>query len=191
MESLGARWRMDLGRKQITIILAALLLSLCCVPTIAALEILDAGCKPYNCFIYGHVPDILSVDSYYQIRIAYAHRYGPSTKALYSKAAYVYAVASSCQAACEPHHLHVIVNSCRKHENVTVNHRVFRWGTPEEKRIEVYCNTAAGGRITVHLGRVDVSRFVIITGNPALKNSIQSRYASIYGPRVQQLISVE
>lgn len=288
---------------------------------------LDATFKPNNYYIYGHVPDILSVDPYYQTRILDAYYYRPHEKPLYTKATYIYAVAATCQAACEPHRLHVILNSCRKHENDDTYHRVFRWGTPEEKRIEFYYALAAGakeiaywwftqvsvnadafngigdanepgsaalwreigllgaeagivsplivnscpvsvaitkpgnlwakalmsgadtlmllcvnddyscdeagtvirslrnadvsinlpgwlsspshvfevsysgirdvpydlaaGRLTAHLGRVDVTRLVVITRDPALKNSIQSRYTTIYGPRVQQIISTE
>jgi hypothetical protein len=107
---------------------------------------LDATFKPNNYYIYGHVPDVLSVDPYYQTRILDAYYYRPWEQPLYSKATYIYAVAATCQAACEPHRLHVILNSCRKHENDEVYHRVFRWATPEEKRIEFYYAIAAGAK---------------------------------------------
>lgn len=107
---------------------------------------LDATFKPNNYYIYGHIPDVLSVDPYYQTRILDAYWYKLHEKALYSKATYIYAVSATCQAACEPNRLHVILNSCRKHENDSENNRVFRWGTPEEKRIEFYLALAAGAK---------------------------------------------
>ncbi|MGB9619383.1 MAG: hypothetical protein ACPL7K_03100, partial [Armatimonadota bacterium] len=109
---------------------------------------LDGSFKPYNYYVYGHVPDILSVDPYYQTRIVDSY-WNPSlakTMPWYRKATYIYAVASTCQAACEPGRLHVILNSCRKHQNDDEAHRVFRWATPEEKRIEFYYALAAGAK---------------------------------------------
>lgn len=104
----------------------------------------DGTFKPYNYYIYGRVPDIFSVDPYYQTRIVDSY-WNPNlacTMPLYRKATYIYAVASACQSACEPGRLHVILNSCRKHDGT----RVFRWGTPAEKRIEVYYALAAGAK---------------------------------------------
>lgn len=104
---------------------------------------LAANYKPYNHYIYGHVPDILSVDPYYQSRLSDAYWLRPNLQALYSKATYIYAVASSCQAGCEPGRLHVILNCCRDQD---VEGKVFRWATPQEKRIEVYYALAAGAK---------------------------------------------
>lgn len=283
---------------------------------------LAANYKPYNHYIYGQIPDILSVDPYYQARISDAYWKRPNMKATYSKATYIYAVASSCQAGLEPGRLHVILYSCR--DNDPENNRVLRWAAPEEKRIEAYYALAAGakeidywwftrvpptqpgndgigdadepgsaalwreigligaeagiaspiivnscpavmsfvkpgalwvrglvsgvdtlllicvnddyavdesgiairsiknadvgfdlpdwignpagvfeigcrgvsdvpfdvanGRITVHLGRVDVTRMIVVTKNSSLKSSIAARYSTIYGPRVTTLI---
>ena len=109
---------------------------------------LNGSFKPYNYYVYGHVPDVFSVDPYYQTRIADSY-WEPSlakTMPWYRKATYIYAVASTCQAACEPGRLHVILNSCRKHQNDEEAHRVFRWAAPEEKRIEFYYALAAGAK---------------------------------------------
>jgi len=105
---------------------------------------LDGSFKPYNYFNYGHVADILSVDPYYQTRIidAYWNSSLAHTMPVYRKATYIYAVGATCQSACEPRPLHMILNSCRKHDGT----RVFRWGTAEEKRIEVYYALAAGAK---------------------------------------------
>ncbi len=288
---------------------------------------LNGSFKPYNYYVYGHVADVLSVDPYYQTRIVDSY-WKPSlakTMPWYRKATYIYAVSSACQSACEPGRLHVILNSCRKHQNDEEANRVFRWATPEEKRIEFYYAIAAGAkeiaywwmtpvgvgqdafsgigwatepgsaalwremgllgaeagtagdvivnscpvqvavskpgrlwtrallsgtntvvlmcvnddyactdvgtaiqsisdaqvsfelpgwlspthvfevdyrgvrdvsysvanrRISLSLGRVDVTRMVIITSDSALKSSLQSRYSNTYGPRVQQIIPI-
>lgn len=44
------------------------------------------------------------------------------------------------------------------------------------------------GRITLDLGRTDLTRMIIITSDSKLKSAIQSRYNSTYGPRVDELI---
>jgi len=46
----------------------------------------------------------------------------------------------------------------------------------------------ASGRITLDLGRTDVTRAIVITSNNAIKRQLQSRYSSTYGPRVNELI---
>jgi hypothetical protein len=104
---------------------------------------LAANYKPYNHHIYGHVPDVLSVDPYYQSRLSDAYWKKPNLQALYSKATYIYAVASSCMAGCEPRRLHVILSCARDYSDT---YGVFRWATPEEKRIEVYYALAAGAK---------------------------------------------
>ena len=58
------------------------------------------------------------------------------------------------------------------------------------KGIHDVSNSVASGRINLHLGAVDVSRMIIITKDSTLKSTLQSRYTSIYGPRVAQLIPV-
>jgi hypothetical protein len=103
---------------------------------------MNGSFKPYNYYVYGHVADILSVDPYYQTRIVDSYWYYPQQIPWYTKATYVYAVGSTCKASCEPNRLHMIINSCRKHDGT----RVFRWATPEEKRIEFYYALAAGAQ---------------------------------------------
>lgn len=280
---------------------------------------LAANFKPYNHYIYGHVPDVLSVDPYYQSRLSDAYWKRPNLRALYSKATYIYAVASSCQAGCEPRRLHVILNCARDYSDT---YGVFRWGTPEEKRVEAYYALAAGakeidywwftaaaanegigdakepgsaalwremgligaeagiasplivnscpvqtaitkpgklwvrslvcgvdtlllicvnddyvstevgttvrpiknadvsldlpdwiapagvfevdyrgvrdvgydvagGKINLHLGGVDLTRMIVITGDSTLKSALQSRYTNVYGPRVSQIVSLQ
>lgn len=48
--------------------------------------------------------------------------------------------------------------------------------------------SVAGGHITLDLGRTDVTRAIVITSDNRLKGQLQSRYTSIYGPRVSELI---
>jgi hypothetical protein len=282
-------------------------------PAYPTIQNLNATYKPYNYYIYGHLADILSVDPYYAQRIRDAYWTYPNLQPLYSKATYIHAVASTCQAACEPNPLHVILSIFRNDDGT----RVFRFNTPEEKRIEAYyaiaagakqlsywwmspsngigrfdeppkvalwrevgligaelgmvgdiitnsapavfdiakpgklwvkpllhdlhtimlvcvnddysCidsgtfirpiananvsfdlpgwltspthvfdvtyrgvsdvpNSIAGGRISLSLGRFDVTRLVIITKDSALKSALQSHYTNTYGPRVQELI---
>jgi hypothetical protein len=104
---------------------------------------LDASFKPSNYYIYSHVPDIISLDPYYQTRIYDAYFTRPNSIATYTKATYVYAFANTCQAAKEPGRVHMTIASTRRQ---VANSRVFRWATPEEKRIEVYYCLAAGAK---------------------------------------------
>lgn len=103
---------------------------------------LDASFKPSNYYIYAHVPDVISLDPYYQARQEDSYWSRPNLLATYSKATYIYAFASTCQAAKEPGPVHMTIYSCRKNNNT----RVFRWATPEEKRIEVFYCLGAGAK---------------------------------------------
>lgn len=111
---------------------------------------INGSFKPNNYYVYGHVTDIVSVDPYYQTRILDSYWYDNlrNTIPWYRKATYIYAVSSSCQAAVEPRTLQIILNSCRKQDtdDETGQRRVFRWATPEEKRIEFYYALAAGAK---------------------------------------------
>lgn len=100
----------------------------------------DLTFKPENWYVYGQLPDILAADPYYQERIRSAYFDHPGRLPLYSKALYVYAVARVCQSACSPKPLHLILNSVHHKEPK----RLFRYATPEEKRIEVFYALAAG-----------------------------------------------
>ena len=102
----------------------------------------DMTFKPDNWYTYGQLPDILAADPYYQERLRGAYWEHPDRLPLYAKATYVYAVGEVCRSACAPKPLHLILNSvCR-----TYPERRFRYGTPEEKRIEVYYALAAGAK---------------------------------------------
>jgi hypothetical protein len=102
----------------------------------------DGTNKPVSWYHYGQIPDVYSSDPYYSVRIADAYWTWPHQIPIYSKAIYIYAVASTCQAACEPRPMNLILQMCRKQDGT----RVFRWNTPEEKRIECYYAIAAGAR---------------------------------------------
>lgn len=110
---------------------------------------IDGSFKPNNYYVYGHVTDITSVDPYLQTRILDSYWYDNlrNTIPWYRKATYIYAVSKSCNAASEPGRLEVILNSCRKQEtDDSGQFRVFRWATPEEKRIEFFYALAAGAK---------------------------------------------
>lgn len=98
--------------------------------------------KPENWYIYGQLPDYFAADPYYQTRLAQAYWSKPSTVPIYSKCTFVHAVASVCNSACSPKPLHIMLNSVRSQKP----DRVFRWGTREEKRIELFYSLAAGAK---------------------------------------------
>lgn len=111
---------------------------------------LNGSFKPNNYYVYGHITDIVSVDPYYQTRILDSYWYPnlKNTIPWYRKATYIYAVSSTFQAAVEPGVSQIILNSCRKQDTIDDEgtRRVFRWATPEEKRIEFYYALAAGAK---------------------------------------------
>lgn len=49
-------------------------------------------------------------------------------------------------------------------------------------------STIAGGKLTMELGKVDVTRMLIITKDSTLRSTLQSLYTSTYGPRVAELM---
>ena len=103
---------------------------------------LDSTFKPHNWYVYGQLPDIFSADPYYQVRLADAYWSRPYQVPIYTKATYIYGVTSVCMAACEPKPFHIILNCTRKQDGT----RIFRFATPEEKRIEVYYALAGGAK---------------------------------------------
>jgi len=108
---------------------------------------LDMTFKPSNWYIYGLLPDVLSVDPYYQARLRGAYWKDPHRLSLYAQATYVYAVSRVARSACEPNPLHVILYACdvidaRRPEG----DQRFRFPTPQEKRIEAYYAVAAGAK---------------------------------------------
>lgn len=98
--------------------------------------------KPDNWYTYGQLPDIFAADPYFQSHLADVYYRKPYRLPAYTKATEVYAVASCAQSACAPKPLHIILNSTQVvHEDWK-----FRFGTPVEKRIEVYYALAAGAK---------------------------------------------
>jgi len=110
----------------------------------AVLNILnvDNYYKPYNFYNYGQLPDVLSIDPYYQIRLRRAYWDAPVRIPLYAKATYVYAMAQAGQASCEPNPLHIVLYAVSWLES----NRSFPFPTPACKRIEVYYALAAGAK---------------------------------------------
>ncbi|MCD6385139.1 hypothetical protein J7M23_05110, partial [Candidatus Sumerlaeota bacterium] len=111
-------------------------------PRTLSLLNVDLTYKITNWLTYGQLPDILAVDPYYQMRLKDVYWRHPGWLSQFCHPYYVYAVSEIARWACEPHPLHVILNavSFRK------NDRKFRYGTPEEKRIEFYYALAAGAK---------------------------------------------
>ena len=56
------------------------------------------------------------------------------------------------------------------------------------KGVRDVSKTITSGKLTMDLGRVDVTRMLIITKDSTLKGTLQSLYTSTYGPRVAELI---
>ncbi|MBN1489331.1 MAG: hypothetical protein JXA69_05385 [Phycisphaerae bacterium] len=113
-------------------------------PSVPLLLNVDMTFKPYNWYTYGHVPDILAADPYYQERLCSAYWSHPERLWIYTQATYIYAVGSVCASACAPKPLHLILNAVR-HTDREKN-RAFRFATPEEKRIEAFYAVAAGAQ---------------------------------------------
>jgi len=105
---------------------------------------LDMTYKPQNWYVYGQLPDVLSVDPYYQVRLATALWEHPNRVPLYTQATYISAVTEITQSACEPNPLHVILYACSLIDKE--NKRVFPFPTPQAKRIEVYYALASGAK---------------------------------------------
>lgn len=104
----------------------------------------DMTYKPDNWYIYGQLPDIFAADPYYQERLRECYWDHPERLPLYVKPTFVYAVGTVAHSACAPRPLHLILNSVCRIDPATG--RRFRFGTPEEKRVEVYYALAAGAR---------------------------------------------
>ncbi len=111
-------------------------------PQTLALLNVDMTFKPENWFSYGQLPDILAVDPYYQSRLRDAWWSHPARVKQFVTPYYVFAVSEIARCAAQPKPLHVILNSVSFQEDG----RSFRYGTPEEKRVEFYHALAAGAR---------------------------------------------
>lgn len=102
----------------------------------------DMTFKPENWLTYGQLPDIFAVDPYYQSRLRSAWWDHPARVRQFCTPYYVFAVSEIAREGCQPRPLHVLLNSTSFHGE----DRTFRYGTPEEKRIEFYHALAAGAR---------------------------------------------
>jgi hypothetical protein len=111
-------------------------------PSVPNMLNVDMTFKPDNWYVYGQLPDIFAADPYYQTRLAQAYWSKPGTIPYYSKATFVYAVGAVCQSSCAPKPLHLMLNSTK----LVKGDREFRFGTPDEKRIEAYYALAAGAK---------------------------------------------
>ena len=101
---------------------------------------LDMTFKPDNWYTYGQLPDIFAADPYYQERLCQSYWHRPGRLSLYTKATYIYAVGTVSREASSPKPMHLLLNSVRH----TEPDKVFRFGTPVEKRIETYYALASG-----------------------------------------------
>lgn len=102
----------------------------------------DLTYKPENWIIYGQIPDILAADPYYQNRLGDTYQRHPGWIGQFYQPLYVFAISEIIRWACEPKPSHVILNSVSMRDMKDV----FRYGTPEEKRVEFYYALAAGAR---------------------------------------------
>lgn len=100
----------------------------------------DMTFKPDNWYVYGQLPDIFAADPYMQTRLAQAYWTKPGMIPYYSRATFVYGVGSVCRSSCAPKPLHLMLNSTK----LIKGDKVFRFATPEEKRIELYYALASG-----------------------------------------------
>lgn len=103
---------------------------------------LDETYKPQNWMTYGKVPDILSIDPYYQMHLADVYVKRPGSLGRFFTPINVFASSEIARIGCEPNPLHVILNSVSLRDG----DKNFRYGSPEEKRLEFYLALAAGAK---------------------------------------------
>jgi len=101
----------------------------------------DVTFKPQNWPMYGQLPDILATDPYYTARLRQCYDRHAERLPLFLQPTIIYAVAAEAQAAAAPRPTHVILYSVRHTRD-----EIFRYPTPEEKRIEVYYSIGAGAK---------------------------------------------
>jgi hypothetical protein len=101
----------------------------------------DVTFKPENWPMYGQLPDILATDPYYAPRLRECYERHPERLPQFTKATWIYAVAAEAFSAAAPKPTHLILYSVRHTRD-----EIFRYPTPEEKRIEVYYSLAAGAK---------------------------------------------
>ena len=102
----------------------------------------DETYKPQNWFMFGQLADILSIDPYYQGHLVYVYWKRPGAMSRFFTPYCLFAASEVARHACEPNPLHVILNSVSHVEK----DRAFRYGTPEEKRLEFYFALATGAK---------------------------------------------
>ncbi len=102
----------------------------------------DMTFKPQNWYTYGQIPDILTADPYYQVRLAEAYSSKPERIPVFAKADFVYAVNSVIASSHAPRPINCVLYAGTPADES----KPFRFGTPEEKRIEAYYSIAAGAR---------------------------------------------
>jgi len=104
---------------------------------------IDNTYKPENWYMYAQLPDVLCADPYFQGELESACFEKPERLESHSKPTYVLAASTICAQSCAPKPLHIILQSCR-HERS--DGKVFRFPTPEEKRVELYYALLAGAK---------------------------------------------
>lgn len=100
----------------------------------------DMTYKPQNWYTYAQLPDILTADPYYQIRLAETYSSRPEKKSIYEKADFVAAVAEVCRSAQAPKQTDLVIFT----GEVARGDMQSRFATPQEKRIEAYYAVGAG-----------------------------------------------
>jgi len=103
---------------------------------------LDMTFKPQNWYTYGQIPDILTADPYYQVRLAEAYKRKPERVPVFAKADFVYAVSSVIASSQAPRPINCVLFTGTPGDEANP----FRFATPEEKRIEAYYAVAAGAK---------------------------------------------
>ncbi len=104
---------------------------------------IDMTYKPQNWYTYAQLPDILTADPYYQVRLAETYWKSPQKRDIYKKAEWVAAVADVCRSAQAPRKLDLVIftgHLDRKED------KEFRFATPQEKRLEAYYAIGAGAK---------------------------------------------
>lgn len=97
---------------------------------------------PQNLLTYGPLPDILATDPYYQSFLNAVYTSKPGRLAQFCHPYIVFGLAEVARWASQPKPAHIILNAVSERSG----EQVFRYGTPEEKRIEFYYSLAAGAK---------------------------------------------
>jgi hypothetical protein len=103
---------------------------------------IDLTYTPENWLTYGQIPDILAADPYYQNRIKDVYNKHPGQLGQFCAPLYVFGISDIVRWSAEPNPSHILLNSCSSRNEGNT----FRYGTPEEKRIEFYYALATGAK---------------------------------------------